>query len=271
MNPFRVISWGCGVQSTTLAVMSALGDLPRVDAVITADTGWERALTYEMRDFYAECLRERGLRVEIVSSGNVRDAGLNTDLHIPFWTATGRPLRRQCTRYLKIKPIKRRTRELMGYDRSKPPHPAADSVEQWIGFSLDEFVRIKASPVRFIKHRWPLIERKMTRHDCLHYLYNQGLALPPKSACVCCPYRQASDWIEMRRDAPNEFDDAIAFDEEHRHISYLDRTGGAEDALYIYKHGGPLAEADLEADAARERQKQAFQLPLLCESGYCWT
>ena len=41
----KFISWGGGVQSTTMAVMSALGDLEPVDAVIFADTGWEREAT----------------------------------------------------------------------------------------------------------------------------------------------------------------------------------------------------------------------------------
>jgi len=38
---FRVISWGRGIPSTTMAVMSALGHLERVDAVLHCDPGWE--------------------------------------------------------------------------------------------------------------------------------------------------------------------------------------------------------------------------------------
>lgn len=269
-KPFRVISWGCGVQSTTLAVMSALGELPPVDAVIHADTGWERQATYEARNFYAAWLRERGVRVQIVNNGNIKDQRIKGDIHMPFWTANGGPLRRQCTGDLKITPVKWRLRQLMGYDKSKPPHPKARACEQWIGFSLDEWTRIKASPVQFIELRWPLVEKYMTRGDCVSFLKDQGLPVPPKSACVCCPYRQASEWIVMRDEAPNEWEDAIEFDKAHRHIPYLDRKEG-DMSLYIYKHGGPLADANLEADAARERSKEAFQLPLLCESGYCWT
>ncbi|MFQ5814698.1 MAG: hypothetical protein ACE5I2_16090, partial [Anaerolineae bacterium] len=67
MNMIRVLSWGCGVQSTTLAVMSALGDADPLDVVITADTRWEREATYQARAFYIDWFGERGLRVEIVS------------------------------------------------------------------------------------------------------------------------------------------------------------------------------------------------------------
>lgn len=49
----RILSWGRGVQSTTLAALSALGKLPPLDAVLHADTGWERAATYEVGDWYS--------------------------------------------------------------------------------------------------------------------------------------------------------------------------------------------------------------------------
>lgn len=43
---FVAISLGWGVQSWTLAAMSALNELPRVDAAIHADTTHERGATY---------------------------------------------------------------------------------------------------------------------------------------------------------------------------------------------------------------------------------
>ena len=267
----RVLSWGCGVQSTTLAVMSALGDLEPLDAVINADTGWERALTYEMRDFYTAWLREREVRVEIVTAGNVRDEGAVAHIHIPFWTSDGGPLQRQCTMDFKIVPVKHCIRKLLGLDPSKPPNPEPNSVEQWIGFSLDEWTRIKESRVKFITHRWPLVEQQMTRQDCKEYLGGHGLPVPPKSACIGCPYRQASEWIVMRDTAPDEFADAVTFDEANRHNPLAIRGNLTADELFIYSHGGALADASLEADAAKEREREHFQMPLLCESGYCWT
>jgi hypothetical protein len=41
MNPLRIISLGAGVQSTTLALMAAAGEIgPMPDCAIVADTGW---------------------------------------------------------------------------------------------------------------------------------------------------------------------------------------------------------------------------------------
>ena len=49
--PLTVLSWGVGVQSTAMAAMVALGDLPPVDIVIHIDTGWERKPTIASRDW----------------------------------------------------------------------------------------------------------------------------------------------------------------------------------------------------------------------------
>jgi hypothetical protein len=264
----RFLSWGCGVQSTTLAVMAALGDLDSLDAVITADTGWERARTYEARDFYVDWLTSHGVRVEVVTGGNIRRLGAEEHIHMPFWTSDGGPLHRQCTGYFKVMPIRRRIRELMGYHPSSPPHPLPKSVELWLGISLDEYTRMRASRVKFITHRWPLIERRMTRQDCIDFLVEHDLPVPPRSACVGCPYRSASGWMEMRQDMPDEWAAAVEFDEAVRR-NPLANSGSTAEALYVWQRSEPLAEADLE-EAAR-REKPGKQLPLMiCESGHCW-
>lgn len=100
-TPYRVLSWGCGLQSTTLGEMSARGDLPRLDLIITADTKWEREVTYKTRAFYSDRWRKMGMRVEIVTIGNVREQGAEGHIHIPFFTDGGGPMRRQCTPHFK--------------------------------------------------------------------------------------------------------------------------------------------------------------------------
>lgn len=271
----RFLSWGCGVQSTVLGEMSARGELEPLDAVITADTGWERRATYEIRDFYAKRWREMGLHVEIVSVGDIRRLGATEHINIPFWTSSGGPLKRQCTFHFKIMPIRRRIREYLGYHPSNPPHPPANSAELWLGISLDEWTRAKPGWVKFVAHRWPLLERKMARLDCVKWLESLCLPVPPKSACVCCPYRRASEWLEMREQAPDEFEAAVEFDEKNRHNPLAENGGSTADALYIYKSGNqpePLISANLEADAMRERRRYGdIQIPMMfCESGHCW-
>jgi len=266
-----ILSWGCGVQSTTIGEMSACGDLPPLDAILTADTGWESRATYEARDYYIDRWRKMGQRVEIVSGGDIRRDGAKEHIHIPFFTSDGGPLQRQCTHEFKIIPIKRRARELAGYDARKPPHPKPGAIECWLGISTDEWQRMKASRVRFMINHYPLIyhDPPMSRNDCIDYLSERGLLVPPKSACICCPYRRASEWLKMPHD---EFQDAVEFDEANRHNPLARRGGITADEIYLYKRAAPLATADLESDAARERHdKQLSMLPHFCESGFCMT
>jgi hypothetical protein len=265
---FRVLSWGMGQQSTTLAVMSALGDLERLDAVLAADPGWERRATYETTAFYVGWLRDRGLYVEVIKTGDIRVEGATEHRHVPFWTADGGPMKRQCTRHFKIRPVRRRVRELMGYDASVPPNPPAGSVEQWIGYSWDESERWKVSDVAFIVNRAPLIDMRMTRDHCVAYLESKGLPVPVKSACVACPFRGAGEYLDMPGD---EFAEAVAFDEENR----CNPFGGTADELFVYKSPRgrlptPLGEADLEADLAYQ-ERGGRQLGLDMCDGPCMT
>lgn len=271
-DAFRVLAWGCGTPSTTLGVMSALGDLEPLDAIIHADTGFEASETVEMRQWYAEWFRSHGLRVEIVSGGDIRQDGAIEHIHVPFFTSDGGPLQRQCTRHFKLTPNKRRVRELLGYHATKPPHPPAASVENWLGYTLEEYTRLSDSRVQFIVNRFPFIEQQMTRQDCTNYLQDHGLPVPPKSACLCCPYRQASEWLYLRENCPEDWKAAVEFDEANRHNPLAEHGKSTADSLYVYKHD-PIAldEADLEADAERERQEQGFQPPLMCGDGPCFT
>jgi hypothetical protein len=74
----------------------------------------------------------------------------------------------------------------------------------------------------------------------------------------------------MRKESPGEWQEAIEFDERNR-CNPLAGDGGTADQIFIYKHGGPLAQADLEGDAEREKIDGAVQMPLLCGDGPCWT
>ncbi len=68
----RVLSLGAGVQSTTLALMAAHGEIgPMPDCAVFADTGWEPKAVYE----YLDWLRSPNVLpfpVHIVSAGDLR-------------------------------------------------------------------------------------------------------------------------------------------------------------------------------------------------------
>ena len=71
--PLKILSLGAGVQSTTVALMSAFGELDRFDACISADTGWEPAQVYDhLAALTAFLDTEAQIPVYVVSAGNIR-------------------------------------------------------------------------------------------------------------------------------------------------------------------------------------------------------
>jgi len=276
----RVLSLGAGVQSTTLALMAAHGEIgPMPDCAIFADTGWEPKAVYE----HLAWLRSPNVLpfpVHIVSAGDIR-ADLLVGAHgerwasIPAFTRTVTPagtelpvydedengdlvvvgsrivasdrvgigmIRRQCTGDYKIVPIRRKVRELLGIARRRSPKsPVA---EQWIGISLEEALRMKPSFESWQVNRWPLIERGMTRHDCLRWLEHHHYPLPPKSSCVGCPFHSNDHWRHMRDHDPEAWADAVSVDAAIR-------TGfrGILGEVYLHRSAVPLDQADLSTAA----------------------
>jgi hypothetical protein len=232
----KVISLGWGVQSFTLAAMSALGDLPPVDVAIHADTGHESSLTYAFAEKYTPWLHAHGVQVATVEVSREigdwygEDGGMN--VMIPAFTATegkGGMLRRQCTNEWKIAPIRR---YLQAHRNGAP-------VEMWLGISLDEVQRMKQSDVQYISNAYPLVDKRMTRAGCVAWLMAHDLDIPPKSACVFCPYHSAKEWRNVY-DVPEDWQKAVAIDEQIR-------TMRPPFALYVHKSFTPLAEVDMRS------------------------
>ena len=243
-----VLSLGAGVQSTTVALMSASGELSKLDAAIFADTHWEPKAVYAHLDWLQGQLSAAGIPVYRVSAGNLRDDALssvrgerNEFPGIPFHVtdATGKAmLRRQCTKRYKIAPIRRKIGELGG--SKKVPH----SVEQWFGISLDEIQRMRDSDVAYIVHRYPLVDLRMTRADCLRWLAERGYPEPPKSACIGCPFHNNEGWRRIKAQ-PEEWTDAVEFD---RAIRALPRVQGQ---AFLHSSARPLDEVDLRTREER--------------------
>jgi hypothetical protein len=247
-----VISLGAGVQSTTMALMAARGDItPMPDCAIFADTGAEPRGVYRHLDWLEGQLP---FPVHRVSEGNLRDEILGAmrgdnrmDARPPFFTNTGGMLHRQCTHDFKIIPIERKVRELIGL-RKGQRGPKQPIVEQWIGISSDEAIRMKPSRRSYIRHRWPLVEIGMTRAACLKWNQERQYTRPPKSSCTFCPYHSDRQWRELRDADPEAFAEAVAIDAAIRPgMPGPKRPPGV--AWWVHRSLKPLAEVDLRTDA----------------------
>ena len=223
----KVLSLGWGVQSFTLAAMVALGELEPIDAAIHADTTHERQGTYRFAERWTRWLESHGVKVVTVKEPATKIINNFGGVMIPAFIENGGLITRQCTDNWKRAPMKRWLQANRNGER----------IEQWLGISLDEFQRMKQSDVKYITNRWPLIELKMTRLDCMNWLERHGLEIPPKSACVFCPFQRTGEWREVM-DNPTDFIKATSADMEIREARMPGR-------LYIHPSRKPIDEVDL--------------------------
>lgn len=238
IKPYIVISLGWGIQSTTLAFMVALGELPMIDVCIHADTTHEKQATYDYVARWTPWLEERGVKVATVRTHKKLDAvdeygGCMIPAYMTIADKSSQ-FSRQCTQQWKRAPIRR----YLQANRDGRP------VEQWLGISLDEFQRMKDSDVKYIKHRWPLIEKRMTRNDCVLWLERHGLEVPPKSACVFCPFQSQREWHEIKVNGNGDWQKAVAVDQSVR------KARPPHD-LYVHQSRIPLEEVDLRTPEER--------------------
>ena len=241
----NILSLGAGVQSSTMALMAAKGEItPMPECAIFADTGWEPKRVYEWLNWLETQLP---FPVYRVSKGNLRDDIVTAFqkkgfASVPFYTESenkrGGLLRRQCTREYKVEPITKKIRELMGL---KPRQRAKGNVNVtlWIGISTDEIIRMKPNRESLITNRWPLIDKQMSRQQCLAWMAKQGYEKPEKSSCIGCPYHNDGAWREMKMNDEASWLDAVEIDKVIRN-----GLRGTKERLYLHRSLKPLDEID---------------------------
>lgn len=256
----RCLSLGWGVQSFTLAALSALGDLPKLDFAIHADAGFERQHTYAFAEQWTPWLAEHGIPVRTPQP----DAALPYNEHggvvIPAYTPSKSgvgQMKRQCTYHWKLIPVRQVVRDEV---RARGLPLQADVVELWIGISTDEVHRAKDSTVAFVKHRHPLLELGMSRDDCKRWLKDRDLPEPGRSSCTFCPLQSRGAWRAMAVKGGSDWNQAVQIDQALR--------DKAPAGVYVHPSGRPLI--DIQEDAGQQ--------PSLfddgdgsCDSGYCFT
>ncbi len=246
--PLQILSLGAGVQSSCMALMSARGELPPVDAAIFADTGAEPKRVYDFLDWLEgelpfpvyRVMWKDGLLENIKESiKGARFAGAPFFTESPTGKAEGM-LRRQCTREFKIQPIIRKVRELVGLKYRQRAPKGEVLAHQWIGISTDEIIRMKAAREKWIFNIFPLIDQKMTRWHCLEWMEKNGYPKPGKSSCTFCPYHDDNFWRDMKENDAPAWQQAVEVDEMVR-----GGVRGTKQKIYVHRSLKPLAEADL--------------------------
>lgn len=246
----RTISLGAGVQSTTLYLMAVKGEIgPKPDAAIFADTQAEPPWVYE----HLETLeRENGRVIPIrrVTAGDIVEESFRLNgagrraprppvfLRMPDGTPA--MLKRQCTQTFKIEPLEREAKRLLGL-RPRQRLAGRYLIETWIGISTDEAHRMKPARTPGFVARWPLIEQRMSRGDCMSWLRRNGFPVPQKSACWFCPFHGDAEWLRLKRNAPDAFKQACAYDDTMRSHG----LSGVRGRPFLHRSLRPLRDVDM--------------------------
>lgn len=281
MSQLTIISLGWGVQSWTLAAMAALGELPPVDYAIHADTTWEREQTYQFAEKWTPWLEARGVKVVTVTGKRshipVHHSTKSTGKYtlVPAFSLNDQgkegKIKRQCTDNWKIEPQDKEIYRLLK-DRGIKKAPGV--VERWLGISQDEWMRAKDSLVSHITHRYPLLEKGMSRADCVDWLKAHDLDVPSKSACVFCPFHNKDAWQQLKRDGGRDWDRAVEFDAAIRHARN-DENATHPIQLFVHRRRVPLAEAVQIPEDYGMAQADLFgpvedDAAVTCDSGHCF-
>lgn len=252
------LSLGAGVQSSTLALMYATGELsPMPAGAIFADTQAEPASVYSWLDWLEEQLPfpiyrvARGdLTADSFEQKVTKDGRRYAKTNLPFWIkktdgTLGKITHRTCTADYKIKPIHQKLKEL---ERVKRGEKEVVCVSV-IGISLDEIRRMKPSRQKWNVHRWPLIERRMRRNQCIQWMTEKGYPEPPRSACVYCPYHNAKSWRRMQVNEPEEFARAVQFEKDVQAAKKNEDNVTGE--FFLHRSCKPLDQIDFRSDVER--------------------
>jgi hypothetical protein len=258
VEPVHIISLGAGVQSSTMALMAALGEItPMPVASIFADTQAEPASVYKWLDWLETQLPFPVIRVTAGSltegTLKVRQRRDGTGGHvknlIPAFIlnpdGSKGMMGRSCTLDYKIQPVLKKIKEITGKRRGDNSIIAT----QWIGISLDEAHRMKPSRFPWVKHTWPLIDAGMKRHDCLRWMESHGYPEPPRSACLYCPFHSDNEWRRIKAQSEQEFQIACDYEARLQHAALQNvRLKGKP---FLHSSCVPLSEVDFSTDEDR--------------------
>lgn len=275
-QPIQILSLGAGVQSSTLALMAAAGEVtPMPVAAIFADTQRETLSVYRWLSFlcgvevkfrsdlrpYIEPGRYNSGRlsfpVHIVTAGDIGEDALRVRERKDkqgYWVRSGIPYYtvnedgsdghgpRQCTKDFKLVPLAREQRIVM-------QEHGANHCIVWIGISTNEVSRCKDSRVLYATHRWPLIELNKSRHDCEQWLKKRNL-IAPRSACEFCPYHSDNEWRRLKVEEPFHFEAACKFEEDFQEAK--SKTGLRKGFVpWLHSQRQPLRSIDFSTEEER--------------------
>ncbi len=271
-KPLRIFSYGGGVQSNAVLVLQAQGKLPEpYDVFVFANVGEDSenpATLRYIREVAIPFAEQHGIQIvevqktrfgkpETIKEAVFRD---NRSVPIPAYMSTGAPGSRTCTRDFKILVVDKWAKK-----------QGASHVVIGLGISVDEFHRAKdeywhteekGRKIGFAKRReYPLLHLRINRAGCKQIITEAGLPISPKSSCFFCPFMRHAEWLELRREQPELFEEAIKI----QNRSNEKRALKGKDRVYLHRNLILLENIGVQEPMFTDEEMDN------CDEGVCWT
>ena len=236
------------MQSSTMALMAAKGELPQPDVAIFADTAAEPPSVYKWLDWLerqlpfpvVRVMQGKGLTEAAQRVRTGKNGGKYVKPLIPAFSISPSGdlgiMPRKCTGDFKLAPLRREARRRM-------EEAGLKKVRQWIGISVDEAHRMRVSDRQYIDNWYPLIDKAMKRSDCLRWMEGQGYPRPPRSACIYCPFHSNQEWGRLAREEPDAFEAAVKMEKTLQRLMAEEDMSLCSEGLFLHPSRVPLEQA----------------------------
>lgn len=223
MEPVTVVSFGGGLNSTAMLLGWLNAGYSQPDLILFADTGSERQETYDHVLRFSKWLEAQGWE-------KPTDERFKPEQGVITWTKKGGreetleeyALRtenlpslaygkKSCSHKFKIEP---QEREVNNYAPARQEWKAGRKVVKLIGYGAEEGKRVAKAKIEDDKYiyRFPLAEWGWDRQRCQKEILQEGLPLPPKSACFFCPATGKDGIHKLQQERPDLVDRALTIE-----------------------------------------------------------
>lgn len=207
-----VFGFGGGVNSMAgLILLQRHGIRP--DLISFADTKGEKPETYNYLSEFAQiwCLEHQFPQITIVNKESPRTGDVSLEEEcLRRETMPSRAFgMSSCAMRWKIEPQEK-------FLNHWPP-----ALDAWVkgqkpikvlGIDAGEDHRAKISEDSKLRYWYPLVEFDLDREACVELIINEGLPVPPKSACFYCPSSTKSEILTLAREHPDLYARAVTLE-----------------------------------------------------------
>ena len=235
-RPLKILSFGAGMQSTALALMSCENayaeqkgkcppypEVPVYDLVVFCDLGLEPPWVKQQADVVERSCKSVGIWYKTLETPLYRDLmqdfGKKRVVSIPWWTLgdDGHKSRmpRNCTIDYKVEKISKFIRwEVLGYQKGQRLRDEDKKAHQMhMGFSFEEKKRCKESPNPMFVNKFPLVDMELVRADNYAYIKDVWGLETKASACAFCPFHKNYFFKYLKENEPEAYRQLVGVDE----------------------------------------------------------